>query len=685
MGAKKRAEARIDELRGLIRHHDRKYYVENEPEMPDREYDQLMVELVELERDHPELVRPDSPTRRVAGEPTEGFVTVVHSVPMLSLDNTYSADELREFDARVRKHLPDEDVDYVVEIKLDGVSVALTYEDGVLATGATRGDGRRGDDVTANLRTIRSIPLVLSGGRSRARASRGGSRGRTTATAGTIEVRGEVFMPRSGFEKVNKRRKREDAAPFVNPRNAAAGSLKLLDPREVAERPLEAFFYQLVPGSAGGPATHHEAIGTLGELGLRAVPEAALCADIESAIERCEDWQERRRELDFDIDGMVIKVDSLDQQRRLGATTKSPRWGIAYKFPAQAETTVVEDIVVQVGRTGKLTPVAILEPVFVAGSTVSRATLHNQDEVERLDVRIGDTVTVEKGGEVIPKVVSVVKAKRRMRPRRFRMPDSCPVCGEEVVRPAGEVDLRCENVACPAQVKRSIEHFASRGAMDVDGLGTALVDQLVDEGLAADYGDLYGLARDDLVELPRMGERSTDNLLSAIDRSKGRPFSRVLFALGIRHVGVRVAEVIAGRFPSMAGLRKATEEELSEVDEVGPVIAGSVRAFLASPENRRVIAKLERAGVRMKAARARGAAKKALEGKTVVLTGSLEEMTREEAKVAIEAAGGRVTGSVSSKTDLVVVGNDPGSKYRKALDLGVETIDGKGLRKLLAR
>jgi DNA ligase (NAD+) len=671
MGAKKGAESRIDELRQLIRHHDRKYFVENDPEISDRTYDRLMEELVSLEAEHPGLVTPDSPTQRVGGEPAQGFETVTHSVPMLSLDNTYSPEELREFDARVRKNLPGEDVAYVVELKLDGVSVALTYEDGALARGATRGDGRRGDDVTANLRTVPSIPLRLAG-----------------ELGAVVEVRGEVFMPRSGFDELNRTRKREEAPPFANPRNAAAGSLKLLDPAEVAARPLDAFFYQLVDASSHGVETHHEAIAAIAAIGLRASPEASLCDDIESAIERCGEWQDSRGGLDFDIDGMVVKVDSLDQQRRLAATAKSPRWGIAFKFPAQSETTVVLDIVVQVGRTGKLTPVAILEPVFVSGSTVSRATLHNQDEVDRLDVRVGDTVTIEKGGEVIPKVVNVVKSKRKGRPRRFRMPSKCPVCDEPVAKPSGEVDLRCENVSCAAQVKRSIEHFAARGAMDIEGLGTALVEQLVERGIVEDFGDLYSLDRDELIDLERMGEKSTDNLLAELEKSKDRPFARLLFALGVRHVGSRVADVLAAEFPSMEKLRGASEEALAEVDEVGPVIAGSVRAFLSSKHNRAVLAKLERAGLTMRSKR-RGSragsspAGSRLAGKTVVLTGSLEGMTRDEARDAIAAAGGRVTGSVSAKTDLVVAGKDPGSKLAKAKKLGIETIDERRLRKLL--
>jgi DNA ligase (NAD+) len=627
-----------------------------------------MEELARLEGEHPDLVAPDSPTRRVAGEPTEGFLSVAHAVPMLSLDNTYSPDELRAFDERVRSRLPGERVEYVVELKLDGVSVSLTYEGGALARGATRGDGLVGDDVTANLKTIRSIPLRLSG----------------RAPGGAVEVRGEVYMPRDGFEALNRERKREGSQPFANPRNAAAGSLKLLDPTAVRARPLDALFYQLVGARDTGIETHAQALDAMRSMGVRVIPEAAVAEDVEAAIEECSGWQERRRGLPFDVDGMVVKVNALEQEERLGATGKSPRWAIAYKFPAELATTIVRDIVVQVGRTGKLTPVAVLDPVPVSGSIVSRATLHNQDEVDRLDVRVGDTVLIEKGGEVIPKVVKVVLSERRGRPRRFRMPRKCPVCGEPVAKPEGEVDHRCENVRCPAQVKRGILHFASRGAMDIEGLGQALVDQLVDGGLVSDYGDLYALEAGDLAALPRMGEKSAANLLKGLEKSRERPFPRVLFALGIRHVGSRVAEVLAERFPSMEALQRASVEDLAEVAEVGPVIAGSVRAFLDSSENRRVIGKLAEAGLPTKAKRARKPVRRSrLAGKTVGLTGALERMTREEARGAITRAGGRVTGSVSSKTDLVVAGRDPGSKYDRALELGLRIINEGELMRLL--
>ena len=667
MGAKKSARARVAELRELIRLHDRKYYVENAPEIADGEYDALMAELAGLEDEHPELVAADSPTQRVGGAPTEGFRTVEHAVAMLSLDNTYSPDELRAFDARARKRLPDETIEYVVEPKLDGVSISLRYVDGRLTVAATRGDGASGDDVTANVMTIESLPLELP----------------ARSAPADLEIRGEVFMPRSGFEGMNRRRTENEEAPFVNPRNAAAGSLKLRDPEEVATRPLDVFCYQLVGPGAAGVRTQWDAIRRMSDWGFPVSPDATLAPDIDAAVETCLGWDERRGGLDYDIDGMVVKVNSLEQQERLGSTTKSPRWGIAYKFPAESVRTVVTDIVIQVGRTGKLTPVAILEPVFVSGSTVSRATLHNADEIERLDVRVGDTVEIEKGGEVIPKVARVVRSERKGRPRRFRMPADCPVCGEPVARLEGEVDTRCQNVSCPEQVKGRIRHFASRGAMDIRGLGTALVESLVAEGLVSDYGDLYGLGLEETAALTRMGEKSAENLLAELEESKSRPLARVLHGLGIRHVGARVASVLAEGFQDMGALASASEEELAEIEEIGPVIAASIRSFLESPRNAEALRKLEAAGVNMRGSRPR-VRNTELSGLTVVLTGSLERMTRAEATAAVTEAGGRVSSSVSAKTDLVVAGRDPGSKYQKALDLGIRAIDESEFEKLLS-
>ncbi len=668
MGTRKSPEARVRELQELICYHDQRYYIDADPEITDAEYDALMAELQSLETAHPELASPDSPTRRVSGEPTDGFATVRHSEPMLSLDNTYSANELGEFDSRVRRFLPDEAIEYVVELKLDGVSVSVSYEDGVLVRAATRGDGTTGDDVTANVRTLRSLPLRLTGPHADA----------------NVDVRGEVFMPRSGFAALNEARRRTGDAAFVNPRNAAAGSLKLLDPGEVRERPLRAYFYQLIDPSRFGVARHSDALRIVAGMGLPVEPHWELVDSLEAAVTACDVWRDRRDELDYDTDGMVVKVNSLEQRGRLGSTAKSPRWGIAYKFPAESVSTRVTDIVVQVGRTGRLTPVAELEPVFVSGSTVSRATLHNADEIERLDVRVGDTVMIEKGGEVIPKIVKVVMSKRKGRPRRFRMPTTCPACGEPVSREEGEVDTRCNNVACPAQLKRAIEHFAARGAMDIDGLGPAVVEQLVGAGLVSDYGDLYGLDPDRVVELDRMAEVSTANLMAALEASRERPFDRVVFALGIRHVGSRVAQALAVRLPSIDALAAADVEALAETDEVGPVIAESVHTFFRSGTNLTVLAKLRKAGVRFESeaplSREGGGP---LVGKRVVLTGSLEGMTRQEARDAVEAAGGRVTGSVSRTTDLVVTGAHPGSKLEKARELGVTIVSETELVKLL--
>jgi len=659
--------ARVAELRELIRLHDRKYYVDHLPEIEDGEYDALMAELAGLEREHPELVTSDSPTRRVGGAPTEGFKTVEHAVPMLSLNNTYSPEELLAFDARVKKRLPDESVEYVVEPKLDGVSISLRYVNGRLDVAVTRGDGARGDDVTANVRTIKSVPSDLTG----------------ETVPATLEVRGEVFMSRSVFERLNRRRLKNEQAPFVNPRNAAAGSLKLRDPADVAKRHLRVFIYQVVGRVPPGITAQSKAIKEMRAWGLPVIHNVTSASTIDDVVETCDKWDDRRRRLDYDIDGMVVKVNSLEQQERLGSTTKSPRWGIAFKFPAVAVRTVVRDIVVQVGRTGKLTPVAILEPVFVSGSTVSRATLHNSDEIERLDVRVGDTVEVEKGGEVIPKVVGVVKSKRRGSPQLFRMPGACPMCGEPVARADGEVDTRCENESCPGRAMGRIEHFASRGAMDIQGLGTALVEQLVSEGLVADCGDLYGLTAADLAALPRMGEISAENLLAELEESKGRPLARVLHGLGVRHVGATVAQVLAGSFAGMRELSAASEEDLAAIDGIGPVIAASIRAFLGSPRNVEALRKLDDAGVNMRGEPGRRKTKTALTGLTVVLTGSLARRTRDEAEAAIAEAGGRISSSVSSKTDLVVEGKNPGSKHGKALELGVRIIDEAELERLL--
>ena len=660
---REKAAARIERLRRKIRRHNRLYYGENRPDISDYEFDGLMRELIELEGAFPDLATPDSPTLRVGGAPVEGFRVVRHEIPMLSLDNTYSTEELEEFDGRVRKNLKGDPYEYVVDLKVDGVAVSLRYEEGSLTVASTRGDGRSGDDITHNVRTIRSVPLRLKG----------------KDFPSVMDVRGEIYMDRSSFEKVNKGREGEGEEPFVNPRNAAAGSLKLLDPSIAAKRRLNIFIHGIGQVGELGVKTHYEALLRLRKFGLRISNPLILCPDIGKVAKVCGEWEARRGELDFAVDGMVVKVNSLEQRDMLGATTKAPRWAIAYKFAPRQATTKLEEIVVQVGRQGSLTPVAILRPVFLDGSTISRATLHNEDEIRRKDIRIGDTVVIEKGGDVIPKVVGAVKEKRKGKEKRFVMPKKCPVCGSAVGREGGEVALRCENAGCPAQVKARIRHFASRGAMDIEGLGTELVDQLVTKGMVHDYGDLYGLEGGAVAELERMGEKSAANLIGSIEESKDSPLRNVVFGLGVRNVGARAARVLAERYNDMDELAGASAPELEKIPEIGPVMAGSIESFFRKKENSGILKKLRDAGVNMKGGRSSGA----LEGKTFVLTGALDGLARIEAAELIAARGGRVSGSVSGKTDFVVAGKDPGSKYDKAVKLGVKILDGKEFRKLL--
>jgi len=661
-----KAEERIIQLREMIREHDYRYYVLGEPIISDYEYDQLMKELIELERQRPELITPDSPTQRVGGEPTEEFPTVTHPTPMLSLDNTYSEDELRDFDRRVRTFLGGEEFRYVAELKIDGVAISLIYRDNILVQGATRGDGFHGDEITQNLRTIRSIPLRLK------------------EEVTDCEVRGEAYLTIKEFERINREREQRGEKLFANPRNAAAGSLKLQDPRLVSERRLSFLAYWLNL-SAGVIKTHGEALDLLSRLGFVVPPHRKGCQSIEEVLDFCREWEEKREELPYEIDGVVVKVDSFDQQGRLGTTAKNPRWAIAYKFAASQATTVLRDIALQVGRTGAVTPVAVLDPVRLAGSTISRATLHNEDEIRRKDIRIGDTVILEKGGDVIPKVVGVVREKRSPDSVPYVFPDRCPVCGSPLHREAGEVAVRCENLRCPAQLRRRIQHFASRRAMDIEGLGEAIVDQLVDEGLVKDYADLYYLKAEDLIPLERMAEKSATNLITAIQNSKKAPLDRLIFAIGIRHVGTNVARVLAREFRSMDRLSRASLEELESIEEIGPTIAASVVRFFAEEENRRVIEKLRRAGLRfaLEEEEFKPAGPSPFEGKTVVLTGSLSRYTRDEAGELIRRLGGKVTSSVSKKTDLVIVGESPGSKYEKALQLGLATATEEEFIKML--
>lgn len=660
------ARARIQRLREEIAHHDYLYYVLDAPVITDAEYDALVRELELLERRFPDLVTPDSPTQRVGGQPAEGFAPVRHPVPLLSLANVFNEAELADFARRVAALVPGEPVEYVVEPKYDGLSVALTYEDGVFVQGATRGDGEVGEDVTMNLRTIKTIPLRLRG-----------------AFPRRLAVRGEVFMPRRAFERLNEARAAAGEPLFANPRNAAAGSVRQLDPRIAARRGLDCFVYEILTVEGVEPATQEEALRWLSQWGFKVNPEHRVFGDIGDVARHCAEWAERRWELPYEVDGMVVKVNSLDQQRRMGATHKSPRWAVAYKFPAQEARTRVLGIAVSVGRTGVLTPVAELEPVEVAGVTVSRATLHNEDYIRAKDVRIGDEVIIRRAGDVIPEVVRVVTEARRGDERVFTMPARCPVCGAEAVRLPGEAAVRCTGVACPAQAREAIIHFASRDAMDIEGVGPALVDQLLAAGLVADAGDLYYLRHEDLARLERMGEKSAANVLAAIAASKERPLARLIYALGIRFVGERGAEILAAHFRSIDALRQATREELLGVPEVGEKTAASIQAFFRQEQTARLLEKLRRAGVRMAEEGPQEAGPRPLEGLTFVLTGTLSRMTRDEAEERIKALGGRAAGSVSRRTSYVVVGENPGSKYDKARQLGVPILTEEEFLRLL--
>ena len=668
MSAPPKIFQQIEKLRDEIRKHDFQYYVLNAPLISDYEYDRRYRRLVDLEARYPQLVTPDSPTQRVGGEPTKEFPTVTHSSPMLSLSNTYSEGEMREFNRRVRTILGEDPYEYVCELKLDGVAVNLKYEGGLFVQGATRGDGVMGDDITPNLKTIRSIPLRLF----------------TEETALlNIEARGEVFMNKLDFEALNAEQKKRGEKLFANPRNATAGTLKQQDPRVVASRPLRIYLYYL-SYSSEEEQFHYDDLKTLGKLGLPVNQNFRLCGNIDEVIEFCREWEPRRDDLPYEIDGVVVKINSIPQHQVLGSTAKSPRWAMAYKFKAREAETILKGISLQVGRTGAVTPVAELEPVRLAGSTIHRATLHNEEEIARKDFRVGDTVVLKKGGDVIPKVSEVVLKKRLPGTVPFQMPKTCPVCGGPLIKPEGEIISRCENLSCPAQVQRRIEHFASRGAMDIEGLGTAIVEQLIENNLIRDFGDPYFLEADDLIPLERMAEKSADNLIRAIEKSKERPFEKVLFALGIRFVGATVARVIARHFGSMDRLKSATCEELEAVYEIGPRIARSVVEFFQNEVNLKVIERLAKAGVRMAAEDEEIPAPKGIfAGKTFVLTGRLTGYTREEASELIRQHGGQVISSVSKKTDFVLAGEEPGSKYKKAKKLGVKIIDEEEFENLI--
>jgi DNA ligase (NAD+) len=671
--AAKNVQGKIEALREKIRYHEHRYYVLDDPEISDAEFDRLMNQLKKLEAEHPELITPDSPTQRVGGKPREGFVKVAHSSQMLSLDNAYNEQELRDWERRVHELTGQTSAAYVCELKMDGLSMALRYEGGRFARGITRGDGSTGEDVTENVRTIRSVPLIAGIKKARIPAD--------------FEVRGEVILPQKAFERMNEERERQGLARFANPRNAGAGAVRVLDPSITALRRLDFYAYFLLVNGRVYGKEQWEDLEALSAAGFKVNPHRRLVKNIDEVWEFIRGWEEKRESLPYEIDGIVVKVNRLALWNELGFTGKAPRWAIAYKYAARAGVTQIEDIKVQVGRTGKLTPVAWLKPVPIGGTTVSRATLHNMDEIERLGVHVGDTVEVERGGDVIPKIVKV--AEHGKIENEFHMPARCPECGGHVVRVEGEADHRCVNANCPAKLRESILHFASRGVMNIEGMGDALVNQLVERGLVRSVADIYSLDKGKLLELERMGDKSAQNVLDEIEASKKLPLERVIYGLGIRFVGERTAEFLAQHFGSLDDLIEAATladetaamARLEQVEEVGPRIAASIREFFVEAKNRELIERLRQAGLQFQGKRKERGTR--LAGKTFVLTGTLEKYTRDEAKRLIEDAGGKVSGSVSKKTDYVVAGAEAGSKLDKARELGVNVIHEKGMEELL--
>ncbi len=679
---------RIAQLVEQLNEHNYRYAVLNAPTISDRDYDALMDELSDLEARHPDLIQPDSPTQRVTSDLTREFPTVQHDIPMLSLDNTYSEDELRDFEDRIRRELPDEELQYVAELKIDGVALSLIYENGLLTRGVTRGNGTQGEDITPNVKTIKSIPIRLKACAEMELFSN---------PVPYCEIRGEVYLDHNTFDAINVQREKNEENPFANPRNATSGSLKLQDAQQVAERRLSFFAYSFRSRDIQ-LSTHSENLSYLERLGLPVNANRALCNNIDDIIAQAREWQEKRPDLPYDIDGIVIKVNSIAQQNKLGATSKSPRWAISYKYSAEQAETVLKRITLQVGRTGVVTPVANLEPVQLAGTTVSRATLHNAEELERKDIREGDTVILEKGGDVIPKVVRVVTAKRAKEAIAFEFPKNCPICNSPLIKDETEVAIRCDNSQCPAQLKGNIRHFASRTAMDIEGLGTALVEQLVDNELVRDVGDLYNLKLEQLADLERMAEKSAQNVLKALETSKQQPFHRVLFALGIRHIGATVARVLSDNFHSIVRLRDTPPEEIEAVHEIGAAIAESIYAYLDDNSNWdwmgwvfnpspniyahidkggdwNLIKKLHAAGINLESEAPADTDPKPLDGKTVVVTGTFTRWGRQQAQDLIRTLGGKPTSSVSGKTDLVIAGENAGSKLAKAEQLGIDILN----------
>jgi DNA ligase (NAD+) len=661
--SKQKAIQKMKDLRKKIEFHEKKYYVDNDPQISDYEFDLLIKELETLEQEFPDLITPESPTQRVGEQPIEGFVSVEHSMPMLSLDNCYDEQELRDFEGRIKKIIPSEKIEYVAELKIDGLGIAVIYRNGKFSQGVTRGDGIRGDDVTANVKTIKSLPLALD-------------------TKHNVEVRGEIYLPFSSFRRINQERENEGESVFANPRNAAAGSIRLLDPKEVAQRGLDMFLYSvLINGEE--KQNQSENLDALKRLRLKTNPHSQVCQSMEEVLEFYQEWQEQRDSLDYDVDGIVIKVNSTKQQSLLGSTAKFPRWAISFKFPARQATTKINDIVIQVGRTGALTPVAILEPVKLSGITISRSTLHNEDEIKKKDIRIGDTVLVERSGDVIPRVVSVIKQERTGKAQPYLFPTECPVCHAAAFHPEGEAVSRCTNPSCPAKLHESLLHYASRRAMNIEGLGDAIVHQLMANHLVRDIPDIYDLKLDDLIRLDRMGEKSAQNLLGEIERSKERDVSRLIFALGIRFVGERTAQALATHFSSIDALSHAGREELLQIQDVGPKVAESIVFFFDQPENVELVRRLKQAGIQFKDKTEPERGEKLLAGQTFVLTGKLTRFTREEATAIIQNLGGQVVSSVSRKTSYVIVGEAPGSKYQKAKSLGVSILDESQFQELI--